>query len=243
VCLVAVQVTVPAYFNDAQRQATKDAGTIAGLNVLRIINEPTAAAIAYGLDKVRRYAYTPPPLDLTRYGTVERNPGMASAATSSTTKILFAPLDSSIYNARFRRIDDPTQDDVEYILSTFPPDSPCRAFDWFLAAEARLSPTTRSNTSVTYGRTMPGMSNRPARTTTPFTRTPSRSVWRRNRRPSCSGCSCFISTGGAQCAVIHSMIVSHRYTQQVRRVPSCHRSTAQSTIRSCQSRYTDQHPA
>ena len=44
-------VTVPAYFNDAQRQATKDAGTIAGLNVLRIINEPTAAALAYGLDK------------------------------------------------------------------------------------------------------------------------------------------------------------------------------------------------
>jgi len=44
-------VTVPAYFNDGQRQATKDAGTIAGLNILRIINEPTAAAIAYGLDK------------------------------------------------------------------------------------------------------------------------------------------------------------------------------------------------
>jgi heat shock protein 1/8 len=44
-------VTVPAYFSDAQRQATKDAGTISGLNVLRIINEPTAAAIAYGLDK------------------------------------------------------------------------------------------------------------------------------------------------------------------------------------------------
>jgi len=44
-------VTVPAYFNDSQRQATKDAGTISGLNVLRIINEPTAAAIAYGLDK------------------------------------------------------------------------------------------------------------------------------------------------------------------------------------------------
>lgn len=43
--------TVPAYFNDAQRQATKDAGVIAGLNVARIINEPTAAAIAYGLDK------------------------------------------------------------------------------------------------------------------------------------------------------------------------------------------------
>ncbi|CAI4054876.1 Hsp70 family ATPase SSA3 SKDI_02G0340 [Saccharomyces kudriavzevii IFO 1802] len=47
-------VTVPAYFNDSQRQATKDAGTIAGMNVLRIINEPTAAAIAYGLDKKGR---------------------------------------------------------------------------------------------------------------------------------------------------------------------------------------------
>merc|ERR1719272_868763 len=49
--VVNAVVTVPAYFNDAQRQATKDAGTIAGLNVMRIINEPTAAAIAYGLDK------------------------------------------------------------------------------------------------------------------------------------------------------------------------------------------------
>jgi heat shock protein 1/8 len=46
-------ITVPAYFNDAQRQATKDAGVIAGLNVLRIINEPTAASIAYGLDKMK----------------------------------------------------------------------------------------------------------------------------------------------------------------------------------------------
>ena len=44
-------ITVPAYFNDAQRQATKDAGRIAGLKVLRIINEPTAAALAYGLDR------------------------------------------------------------------------------------------------------------------------------------------------------------------------------------------------
>jgi len=44
-------ITVPAYFNDSQRQATKDAGRIAGLDVLRILNEPTAAAIAYGLDK------------------------------------------------------------------------------------------------------------------------------------------------------------------------------------------------
>jgi molecular chaperone DnaK len=44
-------ITVPAYFDDAERQATKEAGEIAGLNVLRIINEPTAAALAYGLDK------------------------------------------------------------------------------------------------------------------------------------------------------------------------------------------------
>ena len=44
-------ITVPAYFNDAQRKATKDAGAIAGIEVLRIINEPTAAAMAYGLDK------------------------------------------------------------------------------------------------------------------------------------------------------------------------------------------------
>ncbi|GFP24234.1 molecular chaperone DnaK, partial [Candidatus Hakubella thermalkaliphila] len=44
-------ITVPAYFNDSQRQATKDAGTIAGLDVVRIINEPTAASLAYGLDK------------------------------------------------------------------------------------------------------------------------------------------------------------------------------------------------
>ena len=44
-------ITVPAYFTDAQRQATKDAGSIAGLEVLRIINEPTAAALAYGVDK------------------------------------------------------------------------------------------------------------------------------------------------------------------------------------------------
>ena len=46
-------ITVPAYFNDSQRQATKDAGRIAGLNVQRIINEPTAASLAYGLDKTK----------------------------------------------------------------------------------------------------------------------------------------------------------------------------------------------
>src|SRR5207245_8345166 len=44
-------ITVPAYFSDSERQATKEAGEIAGLNVLRIVNEPTAAALAYGLDK------------------------------------------------------------------------------------------------------------------------------------------------------------------------------------------------
>jgi len=52
--VVDAVITVPAYFNDAQRQATKDAGRIAGLNVVRIINEPTAAALAYGLDKKER---------------------------------------------------------------------------------------------------------------------------------------------------------------------------------------------
>src|SRR3546814_15480703 len=48
--LVGAVITVPAYFDDAQRQATKDAARLAGLNVLRLLNEPTAAAIAYGLD-------------------------------------------------------------------------------------------------------------------------------------------------------------------------------------------------
>ena len=51
--VVQAVITVPAYFNDAQRQATKDAGKIAGLDVLRILNEPTAAALAYGLDKIK----------------------------------------------------------------------------------------------------------------------------------------------------------------------------------------------
>ena len=58
-------ITVPAYFNDSQRQATKDAGKIAGLDVLRIINEPTAASLAYGLDKMETnqkiLVYVPPP--------------------------------------------------------------------------------------------------------------------------------------------------------------------------------------
>ena len=50
-------ITVPAYFTDSQRQATKDAGTIAGLDVKRIINEPTAAALAYGLEKKKKKKY------------------------------------------------------------------------------------------------------------------------------------------------------------------------------------------
>jgi len=54
--IIDAVVTVPAYFNDNQRQATKDAGRIAGLNILRIINEPTAAALAYGLDKINKEA-------------------------------------------------------------------------------------------------------------------------------------------------------------------------------------------
>ena len=52
--VVDAVVTVPAYFNDSQRQATRDAGKIAGLNVLRVLSEPTAAAVAYGLDKICR---------------------------------------------------------------------------------------------------------------------------------------------------------------------------------------------
>ena len=63
-------ITVPAYFNDAQRQATKDAGKIAGLEVLRIINEPTAAALAYGLDKKK----------------TARSPSTTSAAAPSTSR-------------------------------------------------------------------------------------------------------------------------------------------------------------
>jgi molecular chaperone DnaK len=63
-------ITVPAYFNDAQRQATKDAGQIAGLEVMRIVNEPTAAALAYGLDKRR----------------TRRSPCTTSAAAPSTSR-------------------------------------------------------------------------------------------------------------------------------------------------------------
>jgi molecular chaperone DnaK len=65
-------ITVPAYFNDAQRQATKDAGKIAGLEVLRIINEPTAAALAYGLDKNKKKT--------------RRSPSSTSAAAPTTSR-------------------------------------------------------------------------------------------------------------------------------------------------------------
>src|SRR5213083_946951 len=55
--LTGAIITVPAYFDDAQRQATKDAGRLAGLNVLRLLNEPTAAAVAYGLDNAAEGIY------------------------------------------------------------------------------------------------------------------------------------------------------------------------------------------
>ena len=76
-------ITVPAYFNDAQRQATKDAGKIAGLDVKRIINEPTAAALAYGLDneKSRRSWYT----------TLEAVPSMFPSSRSVTVLSKFFP--------------------------------------------------------------------------------------------------------------------------------------------------------
>src|SRR3546814_19623810 len=55
--LVGAVITVPAYFDDAQRQATKDAAQLAGINVLRLLNEPTAAALAYGLDNASEGGY------------------------------------------------------------------------------------------------------------------------------------------------------------------------------------------
>lgn len=85
-------VTVPAYFNDAQRQATKDAGTIAGLKVLRVINEPTAAAIAYGLDKMSKGEKNVLVYDLGG-GTfdVTRAPLATSRLPNSTSLSLSAP--------------------------------------------------------------------------------------------------------------------------------------------------------
>ena len=68
-------ITVPAYFNDSQRQATKDAGKIAGLDVVRILNEPTAAALAYGLDQPNAAARPP-----------ARSPSTTSAAAPSTSR-------------------------------------------------------------------------------------------------------------------------------------------------------------
>ena len=72
-------VTVPAYFNDAQRRLTKDAGSLAGLEVLRIINEPTAAALAYGLDKEKEEGAKVG--DQQRCGIVVESPGMHDDAT------------------------------------------------------------------------------------------------------------------------------------------------------------------
>jgi molecular chaperone DnaK len=70
-------ITVPAYFNDSQRQATKDAGRIAGLEVKRIINEPTAAALAFGMDKCP--------------ARTRRSPSMTSAAAPSTSRSSKSP--------------------------------------------------------------------------------------------------------------------------------------------------------
>ena len=76
-------VTVPAYFNNAQREATKDAGKIAGLNVLRIINEPTAAALAYGLDKE---APSTRSSSSTSAGAPSTSPCSSSARASTTSR-------------------------------------------------------------------------------------------------------------------------------------------------------------
>ena len=73
-------ITVPAYFDDSQRQATQDAGRIAGLNVLRIINEPTAAALAYGLERREQQA---------------RSRSSTSAAAPSTSRSSRSPTASS----------------------------------------------------------------------------------------------------------------------------------------------------
>ena len=73
---------MPAYFNDSQRQATKDAGRIAGLDVKRIINEPTAAALAYGLDKTAR--------------ATARSPSTTSAAARSTSRSSRSPTSTAV---------------------------------------------------------------------------------------------------------------------------------------------------
>ena len=84
-------ITVPAYFNDGQRQATKDAGAIAGLNVLRIINEPTAAAIAYGLDKK---------------GTTGTSTGTSDKPSSGELNILIFDLGGGTFDVSLLTIDD-----------------------------------------------------------------------------------------------------------------------------------------
>ena len=79
-------ITVPAYFNDSQRQATKDAGRIAGLDVKRIINEPTAAALAFGLDKNGR--------------ATARSPSTTSAAARSTSRSSRSPTSTASSSSR-----------------------------------------------------------------------------------------------------------------------------------------------
>merc|ERR1719203_2118065 len=90
--VVSAVVTVPAYFNDSQRQATKDAGEIAGLNVLRIVNEPTAAAIAYGLDRLESQK-TP------------SRPGSTPGSTSDETNILVFDMGGGTFDVSILNIE------------------------------------------------------------------------------------------------------------------------------------------
>ncbi|PIO13528.1 hypothetical protein AB205_0045340 [Aquarana catesbeiana] len=83
-------IAVPAYFNDSQRQATKDAGVITGLNVLRNVNEPTAAAIAYGLDKGSRGEYNVLIFDLGG-GTIQTPLTVKTPPTAQTPLVQYRP--------------------------------------------------------------------------------------------------------------------------------------------------------
>jgi len=99
-------VTVPAYFNDKQRQATKDAGTIAGLNIVRVVNEPTAAALAYGLNKVRPL---PLYLDLVpAYITEYTNPPLPSQEKGTEHQVLVYDLGGGTFHVSPLSLEDGT---------------------------------------------------------------------------------------------------------------------------------------
>jgi len=87
-------ITVPAYFNDSQRQATKDAGKIAGLDVVRIINEPTASALAYGLDKKKEEKIAVYDLGGGTYD-ISRSPGLTWCASSTSRRRRRSPTGST----------------------------------------------------------------------------------------------------------------------------------------------------